>query len=394
MKALIYRYGSICEPDVISGFETLGFEVSQLTNEVDNKNLTYADGVTLISQYLLDHPQDFVFSINFFPYVSEVCNIFKIRYISWIVDAPVMELFTKSISNPYNRVFIFDREQYKDIHPFNPENIFHYPLAVNTTDKQNVIRKATLDQQQRFHSDISFVGSLYTEKCPYDKLTNPPRHLAGYLDGIMQAQLHVYGYYFIEELLTDDIIFEFKKHFPTFYSQGNNSYLTDKITLSQLYIGNKITALERLKTMDQLSKHFSVDLYTGSDTSTLPAIHNKGFAKTLTEMPIIFHESKINLNTTSKIIRSGIPLRVFDIMGCEGFMLSNYQPELFDYFEPQIDFDYYTSMEELIDKADYYLHHEKERKEIAHNGFEKVSKEFNYPIRLARLMEIAYGISN
>ena len=131
MKVLIYRYGSICEPDIISGFETLGFTVSQINAEITNKSLSMNDSIKLVSEFLLDNPQDFIFSINFFPQISEVCNIFHIRYVSWIVDSPVMELYTKSIQNTYNRVFIFDREQFNDISPLNPECVFHFPLAAN-----------------------------------------------------------------------------------------------------------------------------------------------------------------------------------------------------------------------------------------------------------------------
>ena len=101
MNVLVYRYGSICEPDIISGFETLGFKVSQITNEITNKNLTWSESTKIVSEFLLNHPQDFVFSINFFPQLSEVCNIFHIRYVTWIVDSPVMELYTAPIKN-YN----------------------------------------------------------------------------------------------------------------------------------------------------------------------------------------------------------------------------------------------------------------------------------------------------
>ena len=79
MKVLIYRYGSICEPDIISGFETLGFTVSQINAEITNKSLSMNDSIKLVSEFLLDNPQDFIFSINFFPQISEVCNIFHIR---------------------------------------------------------------------------------------------------------------------------------------------------------------------------------------------------------------------------------------------------------------------------------------------------------------------------
>lgn len=390
MKILFYRYGSICEPDVIDALKENGHIVTEMTEEMTNKNFIFGDCARTVSQFLLDHPQDCVFTINFFPIISDVCNIFHIPYICWIVDSPVMELWAKSIQNPCNRIFLFDRKQYEEIAPFNPDCVFHFPLGVNITGKQNVIKNASSAMRTRFSADCSFVGSLYTEKCPYDKLTNPPAYLKGYLEGLIEAQLKVYGYYFIDDVLTDEIAADFKAHLPHFYQYPFENFLTDKITVSQLYIGNKISAVERLQTMKLLSEHFLLDLYTGSDTSMLPEAHNRGFAKTLTEMPIIFHESKINLNPTSKPIRSGIPLRIFDIMGCGGFVLSNYQPELCEFFEPGVEFDYYGSLDELIEKTDYYLHHEKQRAEIAHNGFEKAARDYNYPKRLHELFSIAF----
>ena len=75
MNILIYRYGSICEPDIITGFQSLGNQVSEITAEIYNKNLSPSEGVTLLKNELLTHSYDFVFSINFFPFISEVCNI-------------------------------------------------------------------------------------------------------------------------------------------------------------------------------------------------------------------------------------------------------------------------------------------------------------------------------
>lgn len=392
MKILFYRYGSICEPDIIEGFEELGHTVSQLTNEITNKNLVFSDHARIVSSYLLEHPHDCVFTINFFPIISDVCNIFKIPYICWIVDSPVMELFSKSIQNPYNRIFLFDYEQYKEIAPLNPDCVYHFPLAVNVKRVQKVIQNASSSMRNNFRSDVSFVGSLYSEKCPYDEMSTPPDYLAGYLNGIMEAQLRVYGYYFIEELLTDEICEVFKKLMPHYYTPPLENFLTDQITIGQLYIGNKITAIERFRTMQILSKYFHMDLYTGSDTSALPKIHNRGLAATLTEMPIIFNQSKINLNTTSKAIRSGLPLRLFDIMGCEGFVITNYQTELPHFFELNQEVVAYSSMEELVEKTAYYLEHEKERREIAHNGFEKVAREYNYPLRLSQMLTLAFSI--
>lgn len=393
MKVLIYRYGSICEPDVIEGFNELGFEVSEMTEEITNKELLPGDCARLVSHFLLEHPHDFVFSINFFPVVSEVCNIFKMPYLCWTVDSPVLELFSKSIKNPCNKVFVFDRAQYDEIYDYNPGNIFYFPLAVNITQKQTIIKNASTQIKNKFKSDISFVGSLYSEKCPYDKLKNAPDYLKGYMDGIIESQLQVYGYYFVDETLSDSVVVDFKTHLPGFYTPPDDFMLNDQMITSQLYIGNKITAVERERTMKLLSDNFDMDIYTGSDTSMIPHIHNRGFAKTMTEMPIIFHESKINLNTTSKAIRTGIPLRIFDIMGCGGFVMTNYQAELPELFDIGTELVSYGSMDELIELTNYYLNHDSERKEIAHNGFEKVKTEYNYPVRLTKMLELAFSLS-
>ena len=343
------------------------------------------------SNTLFENPVDFVFSINFFPVLAEVCNIFKLPYLCWTVDSPVMELFATSITHPWNRIFLFDKAQYREIAPLNPGHVFHLPLAVNITQKQNAIHSAHRALHQKFSSDISFVGSLYKEKSPYDKLKNPPAYLSGYLDGLMEAQLRIYGGFILEELLPDEIVTQFKAHLPDFFSYPFDSYLTDRITMAQLYMGSKISALERLRIMELLSKNFSVDLYTASDTSTLPNIQNRGLAKTMDEMPIIFHNSKINLNITSKSIRSGIPLRLFDILACGGFSITNFQAELPELFVPGKDLICYESIEDLIDKINYFLYHDSERREIAQNGFETIQKYHTYPIRLEQMIQLAFS---
>ncbi len=391
MNILIYRYGSICEPDVIKGFQTLGNTVTEITEEIYNKNFSPADGIQLLKKELFAHTYDFVFSINFYPFISEVCNIFQIRYICWTVDCPVMELYSNSIRNPWNRIFMFDKAQYDEFHSQNPDGIFHFPLASNPARWESVISKATSKDIRRYSCDVSFVGSLYTEKSPYRRLKNAPDYLTGYLDGLMSAQQKIYGYYFVEEVLTDSVIKDFKKIFSGFYTAPENSFCTDRAALAQLYLGAEISARERVSAMNVLGAHFSVNLYTGSNTSGLP-VHNKGLAKTLTEMPLIFHYSKINLNITSKSIRTGLPLRIFDILGCGGFCLTNYQAELADYFTIGSDLDCYTCEEELVEKTAYYLSHEEERAQIARNGLETVKKYYNYPERLLEMLSLAYGL--
>ena len=141
MKITFYRYGSICEPDIIRAFKNAGYIVTEYGLEITEKEHTASELVPLFSQFVMDHPCDIIFSINFFPFVSEIAKIMHIPYLSWTVDSPVMELYTSSITNPYNFTFIFDRADAEELAPLNPGHIFHLPLAANVQDKDEVIRR-------------------------------------------------------------------------------------------------------------------------------------------------------------------------------------------------------------------------------------------------------------
>ena len=85
---------------------------------------------------------------------------------------------------------------------------------------------------------------------------------------------------------------------------------------------------------------------------------------------------------TIKPIQTGLPLRIFDILGCGGFLMTNYQSELCDYFEIGVDLEAYTCMEELVEKCAYYLSHDRQRAQIAQKGYEKVCSLHTYPHRI------------
>ena len=88
-----------------------------------------------------------------------------------------------------------------------------------------------------FKSDISFVGSLYTEKCPYDAIKNPSPYLEGYLNGIMDAQEQIYGAFLLNELLPDSIVKEFIDCMPDYYLPPEKARRVDRDIIAQQYLG-------------------------------------------------------------------------------------------------------------------------------------------------------------
>ena len=105
-------------------------------------------------------------------------------------------------------------------------------------------------------------------------------------------------------------------------------------------------------------------------------------------MPKVMRCSKININATLKSIHTGIPLRAMDIMGCGGFLLTNFQEDFFRHFEPDVDFVYYTSFEEMLDKAGYYLAHDEERNRISQSALEKMTREHTFEVRLNEMLSV------
>jgi spore maturation protein CgeB len=120
----------------------------------------------------------------------------------------------------------------------------------------------------------------------------------------------------------------------------------------------------------------------------LPCVEHRGRIDYWNEMPLAFHESRINLNITMRNIRTGLPLRVFDILGSGGFLLTNFQAELPAFFEPGKDLAVYESFADCEKKAEYYLDHEDERRTIAENGYRKVKAYHTYEKRVEELLRI------
>lgn len=140
--------------------------------------------------------------------------------------------------------------------------------------------------------------------------------------------------------------------------------------------------------MQKVAENFKLDLYTQSDKKFVPSAKHCGLVDYTWEMPKVFQCSKINLNLTSKSIKTGVPLRIFDIMGAGGFVLTNYQQELPEYFTIGEDLDVYESEQDLIEKIRYYLSHEEERKQIAENGRNKVRTYYTWKQRIEDIMAI------
>lgn len=389
MKILFYQWNAYNLYDIRMAFEQLQHEVTMLTAPIDNpeEDTIYTEKLT---KTLQEKRYDFLFSINFFPVLAKACHDSDTLYVCWNCDSPLLAMYHDFIFYSTNVVFTFDRSNYEEFCKLGVKNIHHLPLAVNT---DRLSKQIVYTNAKKY--PVSFVGSLY-EKNSYDRIVDKlPSYLCGYLEGAMNAQLLVSGGNILETLLTDDICMKLEEIMQ--YKKSEHSWADTRALFSSTVLGFKTASLERLQNLNALSLYLlqhadtgkkSVHLFTNSTTNHLPFVALHEPVDYLLEMPQIFYDSKINLNMTIPNIKTGIPLRIWDILGSGGFLLSNYQVEFDTTFQPGTHMDIFENTEELLDKTDFYLNHDNLRQKIAARGYEFVQKEHNYTVRMKSFFDI------
>ena len=378
MKILFIEWASFGNEDMKTAFTEEGHTVVCFPFSNKDARQDAVIEAELASTLHCETP-DVVFSFNYFPVISNVCKKEGIKYISWIYDSPYVMLYSYTTINPCNIIYVFDKELYMEFHNAGIPTVHYLPMAANT---------ARLDAMAAPTSpclyDISFVGSLYTEKHNFfERMTTLSDYTKGYLDALMAAQMKIQGYNFIQESLSP-IMSDLYKALPM--EPNADGVETKEYLYAQYVINRKITGLERMDLLTAITNHYTLDLFTHDKSLSMPNLRNHGTVDYYAQMPLVFKQSRINLNITLRSIKSGIPLRAFDIMGSGGFLLSNYQADFLDNFTPGEDFECYESKEDLLRKIDYYLQYEEERSAIAKNGHDKVASAHTYRHRVREML--------
>lgn len=382
MKMLFYSWSGITEKDAMETLQKMGVHITVLSHSPKNYNED-PDLLLRLEQLYRQQPFDCIFSFNYFPVISTFCNQMKIKYLSWVYDSPHLTLFSKTVFNDCNNIFLFDRCMYQEMIEIGAKHIHYLPLAVNT-DRLHSLQSSF---PSGYIHDISFVGTLYNDQYNfYDQIQYLPPHIKGTLDGLIQSQLQICGYDFLQDMITPEMCNEIFKYIHL--SLGEEYLKCEKnIFLNILY--RKISTLERQNFINTISQLFPTALYCKTPTPEFPSVINMGYSDPYTQTPMVFKRSRINLNITLRSIQSGIPLRILDIMGAGGFVLSNYQSELSEYFDIGTEIVIYENLNDCLEKIDYYLKHDELREKIAQKGHEKVVQLFTYERQLGKLLEAA-----
>ena len=384
MKIFYYAWKEYTYEDAVSTLRKMGHTLT-----IDNTPYTSFDEdehfIETVSSKVRRSGANIIFSFNYFPDLSRIAGELGIVYVSWCYDSPLLTLESKTLPDPQNRVFLFDRELYMKYKNAGADTVYHLPLACNFVRLED----QTAGVRGKYEHDITFLGNMYSDETDFfAQIKYLPDYLRGYTDAAMEAAMKIYGMDLISETVGHDIcerIAEYAK-----FDLGKH-YNDCKDNVIRFMIQKHLTVIERLRLLTVISEVYKTDHYAKERCDLIKANY-RGYADYMKEMPRIFATSRINLNITLRSIISGIPLRVIDILGSGGFCITNYQAEVAEHFTDGESIVWYESYEDLFEKLDFYMRRDTLREKIAAEGHNIVANDFTYEKRFEQILAEIEGV--
>ena len=368
MKILFYQM-SYLDYDLELVFKEKGIEYKAFSwkfedNNHDDKFLWWFDHNIDTSGY------DALFSIDYWPLISEKCQENNLPYIAWSYDTPPnVRNIEETLGNPVNHVFWFDRTQYQKYRDAGFDTVYHMPLGVNRTRLGAL--QATKEEHARFDTEISLVGKLYDSD--YLKLLAMMSDTyQNYMNTLIDTQGKIFNKYIIDEMITPGMVADINQYLQIL-SPGTDFYIPkEALTYAA---ASEVTKRERIILLTLCGGRYQTRLYSYQDNEIIKNVERFPAVNYVTEMPLVFQCSKINLNPAFCMIESGASLRALDIMGAGGFLLTRHQQELSEMYRDGEELVIYKDYQDAMDKVTFYMEHEDLRQKIARKGREKTLEE-------------------
>ena len=406
MRILFFKWGNFDEEVIqdtlkkqghfVSAFDAVGKSETDRTknfgannDEYEQESLGGLQADEIVTQLVKEASKfhaEVIFSMDYFQYLSLAAKKAGIYYYCWIYHLPQWNLYSNQAQFPCNRFFTYDHCHLRNMLRNNIKNVEYLSLATDRKLFMGASNGISGNMLTKYVSEVSFVGNLYeTGNNLFNRISPEAKSQPVYKKVVktIRQKMFNYGRNVLETDITPEIVdFLMKEAKPETW---NYYFASQEDIVIQSIIARKITVEERKAIMQEMAKRFDFKLYSVSSTKKHPEIQNMGPVDFRKTAPLIFNQTKVNLYITPRAIQVGIPLRVLEIMSCQGFVLTNYQEDLAEEFVEGKEIVMYRSLEDLIQKTEYYLEHEDERRAIAKAGYEKVMREYNFAAKLSEI---------
>ena len=382
-RCLLVRCKDIVMEDIIWGIIETGHDCDCLDISCNTLDCD-ENSVLSIKEYIGSHPKDIVLSMNFSPTISLACRELSIPYASWIYDCPIQSLYNGNAYNDTNHFFIFDKHLMNVCKDRSLPNLYYLPLAANISRLGRTM--IDVNDEKEYSCDISFVGQAYIDGRYAFYRNHLPQNFKDELDNAAYGMIGIWdGRDHIHNILSNELIaalVELSTETP-----GEKLHLPNRLYFEEVIVARAVAYTERKLMMEKVSD-LSPRWY-GANIPDKDKIQGVCYYPGLTyqgTLPKAYNLSRINLSSSLHSIYSGLPLRVFDIIGSGGFIMTNYQPEIEELFDLGKEIVAYHNFDEMRELTRFFLSHENERLSILAAGYKKVCDSYTYPVAVSKII--------
>lgn len=391
-----------CARDLIEGFSRDGHHAELLIEKDGLSCLRYSS----VLKQLVELKPDLIFIIGHFrqelPWLPQ-----KVPFMCWIQDMlPVVKQFQGFTLNRWDFPYSVNKHWAQSLKETNPAyaqtTINVLPVGFN----EDFFHPLPGTQKKY---DISYISHLFDIEKTFEFLRNgspepplDPGEQQLISSGVLSKK-ELFAYYSDIVRRLDEMKLDKLTHFVTVVNRATQhlfaaikekksitlptqlySYLTSGYTRLFFDVMNQIK-IRPLRTLH--SSGFNVATW-GNNWRKYPDLESvsQGIAENSRQVNRIQNETRINLNNSGGV---SLHMKALEIMASSAFMLSReiYHDghPLTDYFKKDQDVVFFVNENDLPVTVEYFLSHERERRKIAQNGYNKVLEQFSYTHHARRI---------
>jgi len=334
---------------------------------------------------------EFVFAVNYTNGLSEFCSERGVPLLCWEVDPAADRLAPCRSSAEGIHIFTYRKANVQEYLLSGFTHVEHLPVATDP-EKRCPPALSSFDLQ-KYGAPLSFVGSSMVEQANLfrDIFLSYYADYRGHLEGAQEE-----GKTLLDELLAHQRLDYSNYLLPDLLHQYSPEFLDYLLSLPEAHdpfmLIGEIAASE--KRVRYLSRMGCMGLRVWGDSGwrvlESEGIRYMGTAGHHYEINKIYAGSLINIDINRLYQDDIVTMRIFDIMSCGGFLLAEYGPGLEELFEVGEEVEVYHTLDELAEKASYYLEHRDRAREIALKGREAVLRRHTMKMRVEHMIGKAF----
>ena len=325
---------------------------------------------------------ELVASINYVDGIAELCQSLDVPFLCWQIDPATHRPRRLQRTCPKGHIFTYRQANQVEFRDAGFENVSHIPLATNPARRFPL--QLSEHERRHYQAPLSFVGaSMANQATAYRHRfialakTHGVSDPIPKLERLLERQREDYSTFQIPNLLEDC--------FPGLLQKVKE----EERDLNIVSLVGEISAAEKrfayISGLSELGIHVWGDPHW--DALRRSPVTYRGQARHFEELTRIYCASQINIDI-GRIYQSDIiTMRVFDVLGCGGFLLTEENDALTEHFAVGEELETYRTLDELRRKALYYLNHPDKARSIARRGHERVLRDHTIAQRVGVMLE-------